>query len=112
MKIIREKISLVELEKLAEELYTDMVKAVVDAEKGIMAAGGELHADEEAALLDEGSVQQNLWGINILVFQPRDKWIVFDSLINVRPRNNNRSRGVENPEIRMKIIQIVNSLIE
>ena len=112
MKIIREKISLVELEKLAEELYTDMVKAVVDAEKGIMAAGGELHADEEAALLDEGSVQQNLWGINILVFQPRDKWIVFDSMINIRPRNNNRSRGVENPEIRRKIIQIVNSLIE
>lgn len=112
MKIIKEKISLKELEKLAEELYEDIVKAVVDVEKEIMAAGAELHADEEAALLDEVSVQQNLWGINILVFQPRDKWIVFDSMINIRPRNNNRSRGVENPEIRRKIIQIVNSLIE
>jgi len=111
MKIIKEKISLEELVKLAEEFYEDMVKAVVDVEKEIMAVDAELHADEEALLLDAGSTQQNLWGINILVFQPRDKWIEFDSMINIRPRTHNRSRGVENPEIRKKIIQIVNSLI-
>jgi hypothetical protein len=112
MRIIKEKISLNEFISLGENLYVDMVKAVVDVESGIMAAGGELHADEEAALLDEGSNQQNLWGINIFLLRPRDQWIEFDSLMNIRPRNNNRSRGVENPEIRRKITQIVNSLID
>jgi hypothetical protein len=112
MRIIKEKISLEELTKLAEELYGDMVKAVVDTEKEVMAIGGELHSDEEAALLDEGSIQSNLWGINIFFSRPRDQWIEFDSVMNIRPRHHNRSRGVDNPEIRKKIIQIVNNLIE
>ncbi len=112
MRIIKEKISTAELKKIAEELYVDMVKAVVDVENSIMAVGSELHSDEEAALLDEGSNQQNLWGINIHITSPREEWVEFDSVINIRPRNDNRSRDVENIETRNKIIQIVNNLIE
>jgi len=111
MKIVKEKITIEELRELAKEDYVDMIKAVVDIEKEIMAVGGELHADEEMLLLDNGSSQKDLWGINIKFEKPRSEWVVFDSMINIRPRNYNQSRGVENPEIRKKIIQIVDKLI-
>jgi hypothetical protein len=111
MEIIKQSITLGKLKELAKEDYVFMIKAVVDVEREIMAVGGELHSDEETMLLDNGSVQQNLWGININLEKDRDEWIEFDSLINVRPRNNNRSRGVENPEIRKRIIKIIEKLI-
>jgi len=111
MKIITEKITLDELRKVAQERFGEMVKAVVDIEKGIMAIGGELHADEEAMLLENGSQQENLWGINIYPEKIENEFIEYDSMINLRPRQNNRSRGVEDPEIRNKINNIVNDLI-
>lgn len=112
MKLVTDKISLKELRQLAEERFGDMVKAVVDLERVIMVIGGELHADEESLLLDEGSEQQNLWGINIYPDKPRDKWIEFDSVINIKPRQNNHSRDVEDLKIKEKIIQLVNNLIQ
>jgi len=111
MKIIREKTALDELKELAKEDYVSMIKAVIDIEKEIMAVGGELNADEEMLLLDDGSKQKDLWGINIEFEKPRSEWIVFDSLINVRPRNHNITRAIENPEIRQKIVEIVNKLV-
>jgi hypothetical protein len=77
-----------------------------------MALGGELHSDEEALLIENGSEQKNLWGINIYPEIKDENWIEFDSMINLRPSQGNRSRGVDNPEIRKKIIEIVNNLIE
>ena len=88
-----------------------MVKAVVDVEKKIMTIGGELHSDEEAALLSEGSKQENLWGINIYPGQSSQERIEFDSMINIRPYLGNRSRAVQNPEVQKKIMEIVNQLI-
>lgn len=111
MKIINKKITIEEMRELAKEDYVDMIKAVVDIEKEIMAVGGELHADEEMLLLEDGSNHKNLWGINIKFDTPREEWIEFDSMINIRPRYYNQSRGVENPEVRKKIIQIVDKLI-
>lgn len=111
MKIISEKITLDELRVVAQERFGDMIKAVVDIEKGIMAIGGELHADEEALLLENGSSQENLWGINIYP-DSKDDLIEFDSMINLRPSQGNRSRGVDNHEIRDKILNIVNKLIK
>ena len=110
--IIKQKISKEDLKQLAEKRFGDMVKAVVDISRCIMAAGGELHADEEATLLQDGSDQQNLWGINIYPDEPEETWIEFDSMINIRPSQENRSRNVENADIREKIINIVKSLIE
>ena len=77
-----------------------------------MAVDAELHSDEEAFLLENGSKQANLWGINIYseLFGQTD-FIEFDSMINLRPSQNNRSRGVDNPEIREKILEITNKLI-
>ncbi len=110
MLIIRNKIRLEELKKIAEERFGDLVKAVVDIERGIMAIGGELHADEERILLEDGSKQEHLWGINIYPALSIDDWIEFDSMINLRPSQGNRNRGVDDFNIQKKIIDIVNKL--
>jgi len=100
-----------QLKKIAEELFGDMVKGVVDLEKGIMAVGGELHADEEAFLLDRGSEQKNLWGINLYPDLTMPEMLEFDSMINIRPSQGNTSRQIEDEEIRKKIASVVASLI-
>jgi len=112
VKIIIEPITRAELKTIAAERFGDLVKAAVDIATGVMALGGELHADEEAALLEQGSEQKNLWGINLYPDITDDNWIEFDSMINVRPSQNNRSRSVEDKDIRKKIIEIVSSLIK
>ncbi|MBI3231613.1 MAG: hypothetical protein HYZ51_00850 [Candidatus Doudnabacteria bacterium] len=112
MKIIKEKISLDELKDIAKKQFGDMVKAVVDVEQKIMAVGGDLHADEEALLLEQGSNQENLWGINLYLNMPKDQFVEFDSMINIRPRQNNRSKGVEDLKMQKAIIEIVNKLVE
>lgn len=110
--IISKKISLTELKKIAKKGFGDLVKGVVDIDKEIMAIGGELHADEEAALLEQGSKQDNLWGINLYPNEKENNFIEFDSVINFKPRLGNRSRGVEDEKIRKKILDIIKKLIE
>jgi len=112
MKIVEQNITLDELNQMSQKMFGNLVKAVVDIEKGIMAVDAELHSDEEAFLLENGSKQANLWGINIYseLFGQTD-FIEFDSMINLRPSQNNRSRGVDNKETREKILEITNKLI-
>ncbi|MGH7183674.1 MAG: DUF5674 family protein [Nitrospiraceae bacterium] len=112
IKIVRESITKAELNEIANQQFGDMVKAVVDVEHRIMAIGGELHSDEEALLLDQGSVQKHLWGINLYPERPVAEWIEFDSMINVRPSAGNRSRNVDRAEIRESITAIVNRLVK
>jgi hypothetical protein len=100
-----------ELVALAEGQFGDMVKAVVDVARGVMAIGGELHADEEAALLDDGSRQSDLWGINLYPGAHDAGWIEFDSMINVRPSQGNRSRDVEDERLREVIRDVVATLV-
>ena len=111
IRVVRDTVSRGELSEIAKQQFGDMVKAVVDVEQGIMAIGGELHSDEEAMLLDQGSAQRHLWGINLYPDKPLTEWIEFDSMINVRPSVGNRSRYVESPEIREVVIRIVNRLV-
>jgi len=112
IKIILDTMTRHELNEMAKQQFGDMVKAVVDVEQGIMAIGGELHSDEEAMLLDQGSVQKNLWGINLYPERPASEWIEFDSMINVRPSGGNRSRYVESAETRDIVTTIVNRLVK
>lgn len=100
------------LTEVAGKRFGDLIKAVVDIEKEIMAIGGELHADEEQILLEQDSKQENLWGINLYPGKTGDDFIEFDSMINIRPRQNNRSRGIEDKDIRNKIIKIVEKLVK
>ena len=112
MKLVNEKISVSELQKMSEKMFGNLVKAVVDIKKEIMAVDADLHADQEAFLLENGSKQDDLWGINFYPeFFGSGDFIEFDSMINLRPSQNNRSRGVESPEIRQKIIKITSKLV-
>ncbi|HEV7747457.1 MAG TPA: DUF5674 family protein [Pyrinomonadaceae bacterium] len=109
--LVSEPISLKELRQAGEELFGDMVKAVVDVEQEVIAAGAELHADEEAFLLERNARQENLWGINLYTERVLPEMIEFDSMINIRPRQNNRSRGVEDPKLQSRIVEIVRKLV-
>ncbi len=111
-RILRSPIQVAELRALAAEQFGDMVKAVVDVRRRVMAIGGELHSDEESELLGDGSRQEDLWGVNLYPGESGEDWIEFDSMINLRPAQGNRSRSVEDPALRETIRTIVNSLVE
>jgi hypothetical protein len=112
MKLIDKKLTLEELKKMSSRIFGGLIKAVVDIKKEIMVVDAEMHADEEKYLLDNGSKQDDLWGINLYPDIKGDDFIEFDSMINIRPRLNNFSRSVDNELIRNKIITIVNKLIQ
>ncbi len=111
MKIIDKKISIEELKTMSEKMFDSLVKAVVDIDKEIMVVDAELHADEEKLLLENKSKQESLWGINLYPDLSGEDFVEFDSMINLRPSQNNRSRGVDDKQIREKIISIVNKLV-
>ena len=96
---------------MAEKQFGDWIKAVVDVSRGVMAVGGDLHADDEALLLASGSRQRDLWGINLYPDEEGRDWIEFDSMINIRPRDGNRSRGVDDERMRARTRRVVASLI-
>jgi len=111
LRVVREPLHRTDVAMIAEGQFGDMVKAVVDVNRRVMAIGGEMHSDEEALLLDDGSAQQDLWGINLYPAETGAGWIEFDSMINVRPRQGNRSRGVEDPRLQQTIRTIVEELV-
>ena len=113
MRIIRDKISIDELKQMSAKMFGNLVKAVVDIEEAIMAVDADMHADQEKLLLENGSVQKNLWGINLYPeFFGQDEFIEFDSMINLRSWQNNRTRGVDNESIRKKIVEVVDKLVK
>jgi len=91
----------------------NFVKVVVDIEQAIMIAGMTMHADGEGILLENGSKQEHLWGINLyLHLHPEESWIEYNSMINLRPSHGNRSRGVDDPTMRQRIREIVSQLVQ
>jgi hypothetical protein len=106
-----DRIPLDELRSLAAERFGDFVKAVVDVERRVMIVDADLHADQEAQLLADGSRQQDLWGINLYPDLPEGDWLEFDSMINLRPSFGNRSRGVDDPATRERIADLVRDLV-
>ena len=110
-RIVSQPISRADLAKVAEAQFGDWIKAVVDVSSGLMAIGGDLHADDEALLLEHGSRQQDVWGINLYLEEDGPEWIEFDSLINIRPGQGNRSRGVDDDRTRERIRALVESLL-
>jgi hypothetical protein len=96
MKLVDRSITMSDLQTMAEGRFG------VDA---------DLHSDEEAHLLENGSVQADLWGINVYPGLPKSDWIEFDSMINMRPSQGNRSRRVEDPLVQERIVAVVSSLV-
>lgn len=107
MKIVTQCVSIDEIKQMAVATFGDLVKAVVDVEREVIAIDAELHSDLEAILLDNGSKQKNLWGVNFYPEMTGDDFLEFDSMINMRPSQGNRSRGVEDEGLRRKISEIV-----
>ena len=112
MKLVTEPITLSTLRDMAAAGFGDFVKAVVDVARCRMAVDAELHADQEALLLENGSEQHALWGVNLYPDLPEAEWIELDSMINLRPAQGNRSRGVDDPELRARIRQVIDTLVE
>lgn len=114
MKLVTksQKVKLEGLKKEAQKMYGDLIKGVIDVEKEIMVIYGEMHADEEKFLLERGSKQKNLWGINIYPFKYPNDWIEIDSIINLRPSQGNFSRSIEDKGLAERIVKIAQSLIE
>jgi hypothetical protein len=101
-----------ELREMAAGRFGDLIKGVIDLERGILLLDAEMHADQEAVLLEGGSRQQDLWGINLYPDVAGDDWLEFDSMINLRPSFGNRSRGVDDPALRSRITALVTRLVQ
>jgi hypothetical protein len=100
-----------ELRRLVERHFEDMVKYVVDVARSVAAVGGELHADEEALLLENGSRQEDLWGANYYPGRGEQACIEYTALINIRPSQGNRSMLVEDEELRRRVRELTFALI-
>jgi hypothetical protein len=104
-------ISVEDLKQLASRHFGELVKGVVDLGRGVMLVDADMHADQEAELLAQGSSQRDLWGINLYPDLPEADWLEFDSMINLRPSFGNRSRGVDDEATRAAIAALVQRLV-
>lgn len=109
--MVTESLSKAKLRQLASEQYGEMIKAVVDIGLEILAVGGELHADAEALLLQKGSKQQDLWGVNIYPNKNENDRIVYSAFINIRPRDGNRSIDIKDANLKERIRSVIDKHI-
>lgn len=111
MKIVQ-KISIDELKEMAQKMFGEMVKADVDIVKKIVIIDMPMHYDGEQELLEHGSKQNDVWGINL---HPGDygteDFIEFDSMINIRPSQGNPSKDVLDPKVRQQIVDIISEVV-
>ena len=109
--LVEHRLAAAELRRLVAAHFEDMVKYVVDVQRGVAAVGGELHADEEAVLLEQGSRQDDLWGANYYPGKGEAGCIEYTSLINIRPARGNRSMVIEDEGVRARVREITFDLI-
>ncbi len=112
MRILENVITLAELKQIAQDTFGDLVKAVVDVDRELVAIDAELHSDLEALFLEDGSKQNRLWGINFYPELEGEDFIEFDLMINLRPSQGNISRSVDSKDIQAKIINIAKKWIK
>lgn len=111
VEIIRTKASKEKIKELADNSFGSMFKLAIDIERGILAAGGEFHADGERPLLEDGSKQKDIWGANYYPFEKPHNRIEYTALINIRPSNGNCGMKIEDPIIREKAKAIAERLL-
>jgi len=107
MQLVQTTITRAELREMGKKMMRGLVKAVVDVEQGLLVVDAPMHVDQELFLLEQGSLQEHLWGINLYPDQKGDEFIEFDSMINIRPADNNLTRGVDDPALRERIKALV-----
>ena len=111
-EIFKEPLSGEILRRLADETFGDMIKFVVDLEEKVLCAGGGLHSDEEALLLEAGSRQEDLWGGNFYPDLPGEEKYEYTSMINIRPRQNNRKQDIESLAVRQHVRALAGHFFE
>ena len=112
MEILKNVVTVDELKQTAKDTFGDLVKAVVDVDRELVAIDAELHSDLEALFLENGSKQSSLWGINFYPELEGEDFVEFDSMINLRPSQRNMTRGVDSPDIQKKISDIVRKWVK
>lgn len=105
--LLKEKGVPAQIQDMLQE-YEDMVKIVVDIRRRFLSGGGEMHADCESVLLEDGSEQDDLWGAN---WYPSEQRIEFESLINIRPRLGNRNILIQDEELRKKVESVTREIL-
>ena len=111
MLILNSPISKTTLKEYAANTFGDMIKCVADVDRGLLAIDADLHADLERMLLENGSQQASLWGFNLYPDETGEDFVEYDSLINIRSWQGNPSRDVKDPDVREKIVNIVDKFI-
>lgn len=107
-----DKISVTELKKMTEKMFEGLVKADVDIDRKTVVVDMPMHSDGEAYLLENGSEQKDVWGINLHPDEYGTKdFIEFDSMINIRPSQGNPSKGVLDKKVQKKIVEIVKGVV-
>lgn len=106
--IIRQKATRQQIDEMLEEL-DPLIKLAVDIRRQILAGGGEMHADCESVLLEDGSRQEDIWGANWI---PNTRTIEFEALINIRPKQQNRSMTIQDPAIKQQVETITRKFLE
>jgi len=107
--LVRDRATPEQIAQMSEAFGEALIKLSVDVEREILAGGGELHADCEAALLKDGSQQHNIWGAD---WFPLDREVGLESLINIRPRQQNFTLEIMDPALRSQVETIVRRLLE
>ena len=108
--VIREKVKPEELREMLEyHGVANYVKCAIDVENGFLAGGGDAHADCEEVMLELGSLQENIWGSG---WNYKTREVKFDSLINIRPRQNNRVHELQDPKLRERVKEIITGFFE
>ncbi len=105
--LIRDKATSNQIQQMLEEL-NPMIKLAVDIRRGILAGGGQMHADCEAVLLEDGSIQEDIWGANWI---PSTQTVEFEALINIRPRQQNRSMIIQDRVISSKVEKVARRIL-
>lgn len=108
--VLHDRVDPAVLRRLVER-FEDMVKYVVDVERGIVAIGGEMHSDAEQVLLESGSRQADLWGANYYPGRGREGCIEFTSFVNIRPSAGNRGMELQDPALRARVREITFALV-
>lgn len=105
--LLKEKAVPSQIQEMLQE-YETIIKIVVDIRRRFLSGGGEMHADCESVLLDDGSEQDDLWGAN---WYPNEQRIEFESLINIRPRLGNRSIVLQDENLRRQVESITREIL-
>jgi hypothetical protein len=111
IKIIRNKIAIDQVREAAKESFGDMAKAVVDLKRGVMSLGGQWHVQGAALLREDGSKQEDLWGVRLHLNVPHAEWIEFKSMVNIKASHGNHTMEIKDRAIRDAVARVVESLI-